>query len=72
MKIKILVINNEGEGNADFHEVESGTNVMQLVQSVAKNPSSCLIRVNREQVSGDYVLQQKDRVTITPKNIEGA
>ena len=31
-----------------------------------------LIRVNRQPVARDYVLQEGDRVTITPTKIEGA
>ena len=31
-----------------------------------------LIRVNRQPVAKDYVLQEGDRVTMTPTKIEGA
>jgi sulfur carrier protein ThiS len=31
-----------------------------------------LIRVNRQPVPRDYVLQEGDRVTITPTKVEGA
>jgi hypothetical protein len=31
-----------------------------------------LIRVNRQPVVRDYVLQENDRITMTPTKIEGA
>ncbi len=31
-----------------------------------------LVRVNRQPVARDYVLQEGDRVTITPVKLEGA
>jgi hypothetical protein len=35
-------------------------------------PADYLIRVNRQPVPRDYVLQANDRITITPTKIEGA
>jgi hypothetical protein len=35
-------------------------------------PDDYLIRVNRQPVPADYLLQEGDRVTITPTKIEGA
>ena len=71
--MKILLVNNEGAGFADFKNVEDGITVGQLfAQEVGKNADSFMIRVNREQVSGGTVLKEGDRVTITPTNIEGA
>ena len=37
-----------------------------------RKPEDFLIRVNRQPVARDYVLQENDRVTITPTKIEGA
>jgi len=37
-----------------------------------QEPSDYLIRVNRQPVARDYVLQEGDRVTVTPTKIEGA
>ena len=37
-----------------------------------ERPEDYLIRVNRQPVPRDYVLQANDRVTVTPTKIEGA
>jgi hypothetical protein len=37
-----------------------------------ERPQDYLIRVNRQPVSSDYVLQESDRVSFTPTKIEGA
>jgi len=71
--IRILYINNDGAGFADYMEVETGTTVKTFFGKHAKGEaSSFLIRVNRQPVASDYVLQQGDRITITPTKIEGA
>ncbi|MHA2280107.1 MAG: MoaD/ThiS family protein [Promethearchaeota archaeon] len=72
--MKILLVNNEGAGFADYKEIADGLSVSQLFRQEMgdRSPEDFLIRVNREQVSGDYELEEGDRVTITPTNIEGA
>jgi len=37
-----------------------------------ERPEDFLIRINRQPVPRDYILQENDRVTITPTKIEGA
>jgi sulfur carrier protein ThiS len=71
---KILVINNDGRGFADYIEVAEDTTVDQLFrqQMEGADPDAYLIRVNRLPVSADQVLQHGDRVSITPTKIEGA
>ena len=72
--MKILVINNEGGGFADYVDVAAGTSVAQLVQSQIRSADPChyLIRVNRQPCPADQVLQEGDRISITPTKIEGA
>jgi len=72
--MKILVINNDGGGFADYVEVEDGTTVAQIVskQIGAAPASHYLIRVNRQPCAADQVLQAGDRISITPTKIEGA
>lgn len=72
--MKILVINNDGGGFANHVEVEGGTTVRELFQKQipSAKPESYLIRVNRQPAPADQVLQEGDRISITPTKIEGA
>ena len=72
--MKVLLINNDGGGFADYVEVESNTTVTQLFEQKlgTKDPADYLIRVNRQPCSADQVLQDDDRISITPTKIEGA
>ena len=72
--MKILFVNNDGGGFADQVEVADGTTVAEFF--AAKQPGrkagDYLIRVNRLPATGDQVLVDGDRVTVTPSKIEGA
>ena len=72
--MKILVINNDGGGFADYVDVAEGTTVTQLLEQQigSAKPSNYLIRVNRQPCPADQVLQEGDRISITPTKIEGA
>ena len=72
--MKILFLNHEGGGFADHIDVEDGTTVAALFAQRIKhgNPVDYLIRVNRQPCSAGNVLQDGDRVSITPRKIEGA
>lgn len=72
--MKILYINNDGGGFADYIEVNSGNTVERLFaqQLPGRRAEDYLVRVNRQPVPRDYVLQEGDRVTFTPTKIEGA
>jgi sulfur carrier protein ThiS len=72
--MKVLYINNDGGGFADQVEVEAGTTVARFFdQSLpGRRPEDYLIRVNRQPSSADQVLQEGDRVSMTPTKIEGA
>ena len=72
--MKILVINNDGGGFADYIDVPEGTSVQTLFeqQVTSAKPSDYLIRVNRQPVAANQMLQDGDRVSITPTKIEGA
>ena len=51
-----------------------GTTVQQLFAERIPHgrPQDYLIRVNRQPVAADQVLQEGDRVSLTPTKIEGA
>ena len=72
--MRILYINNAGTGYADYINVAENTTIDQFftIKMSGENVEDYLIRVNRQPVSRDYVLCEGDRVTITPRKIEGA
>ncbi len=72
--MRVLYINNDGGGFADYVTVSEGTTVDQFFKDKMQGskPDDYLIRVNRQPVPRDYVLQENDRVTVTPTKIEGA
>jgi len=72
--MKILWINNDLAGFADHVEVGPGTMIEEFLADRlgGRDAADYLIRVNRQPVARDHVLQEGDRVTATPVKIEGA
>ncbi len=72
--MKILFINNDGAGFANYIDVPAGTTVAQLFGSEMPDakPQDYLIRVNRQPVPSDQQLSEGDRISFTPTKIEGA
>lgn len=72
--MRVLFINNNGAGFADYIHVSEGTTVEQFFKDKMQGEQTgdYLIRVNRQPVPKDYVLSEGDRITITPVKIEGA
>ncbi len=75
--ITVYFINGSGGGFVSTVAVEQGTMlegfVAQHLNEVGGGPASNYkIKVNREHQQGSYVLQNGDRVTVTPTKIEGA
>ena len=72
--MRLMYINNNGAGFADYIEVAEGTTVEVLFseQIPGGNPHDYLIRVNRQPAAADQVLHEGDRVSFTPVKIEGA
>jgi len=72
--MRLLYINNDGGGFADYVTVSEGTTVEQFFKDKMQGskPDDFLIRVNRQPVPREYVLKEGDRVTVTPTKIEGA
>ena len=72
--MRVLFINNSGSGFADYVDVAEGTNIKTFLQDKVHGtkPEDLLIRVNRQPVAQDYVLQPGDRCSATPVKIEGA
>jgi sulfur carrier protein ThiS len=73
--MKVLFINNNGAGFADYVEVGKKTTVTEFFKEKMgkdSNPADFLIRVNRDVVPANYVLREKDRISVTPTKIDGA
>jgi hypothetical protein len=72
--MRILFVNNDGGGFADYIEVPHGTTVQELFHQKIQHAKAenYLIRVNRQPASRDQVLVEGDRVSMTPTKIEGA
>jgi len=72
--MRLLYINNDGGGFADFVDVTEGITVEEFFKDKMQGhkPDDYLIRVNRQPVPCEYILRDGDRVTITPTKIEGA
>ena len=72
--MRILFINNDGGGFADYVEVDPGTTVKHFFDQQVRTGKAInyLIRVNRQPVATDQVLQDGDRISVTPTKIEGA
>lgn len=73
--IKVTFINNDGAGFADDVEIEPGTTAVQLFSDQLGQDADAgeyLIRVNREACASDKVLNDGDKMTVTPTKIDGA
>ena len=86
--VRILVINNTGNGFADFHDFPAGTPYSDIFKSLMgpdAKPDDFTIRVNKDVVTtedkvehGDklaitrLVANQADRMTVAPKKVAGA
>jgi len=72
--MRILYINNDNSGYADYINIAENTNIEQFfaIKMQGRESSDYMIRVNRQPVAKDYLLQDGDRVTITPTKLEGA
>ena len=71
--MRILFIDNDGGGFADFMDVDQGVTIERFfIEKIpGRKPEDYLIRVDRQPVPRDYILQENDRVTVTPVKIEG-
>lgn len=72
--MQILFLNADGGGFADHIDVEDGMTVSALFEQKMKHssPQDFLIRVNRQPCSRTQVLHEGDRISFTPRKIEGA
>ena len=52
--------------------IESGTKLSDFLGTQGGIPEKAVVRVNRNDVASDYVLQSGDIVTLVPSQIKGA
>lgn len=71
--MQITLINNNGGGFARTLDIEDGTTVVDFFNAEfpGESPHSWKIRVNREPVTASTVLQDGDRLVVTPTKMEG-
>jgi hypothetical protein len=72
--MKILYMNNDGAGFADWIDVDESTNVGTLfLQKCAQSAvGDYLVKVNSQIAPLTQVLHEGDKVSFTPKKVEGA
>ena len=72
--ITVFFLNNEGGGFADKTRICSGTSLQTFLgqKMPGKNLTNYRLRVNRQIADVTQILQEGDRVTVTPLNIKGA
>ena len=72
--IEVLYINNQGEGFSRKTDISEGTTISEFVaaRTGEVNFSDYTIRVNRDAVERDYVLEDGDKITVVPTGIKGA
>ncbi len=72
--MRVLYINNDLGGFADYLNIAENTTMEKFFnqQLSGRQAEDYLIRVNRQPVSREYVLQEGDRVTATPTKVDGA
>lgn len=73
-KIKAYFINAVGGGYSDILEVDQGCTVEELFESMmeGQKPQDHLILVNRAPAAADEVIQDGDRISITPIQVKGS
>ena len=73
--MRIFFINSDGAGFADHLDIEANTSVQALFEREMgrhAKPEDYLLRVNRMPCSREQILQENDRVSITPSKIQVA
>ena len=71
---KCMFINNDGGGFADWVPVNDGTTIEEFfVDKMGDaDKSAYKIRINSQPCTHGQVIQEGDRVSISPANIKGA
>lgn len=72
--MNVLFLNNDGEGFAKQIDIDGDTRLDKFLDQNIEDfdPSNFVIRVNRQPAVSDYILQDGDRISASPRKIEGA
>ena len=72
--MQIKYVNNNGGGFAERTILADGTTLKQFVVLKVQDetPGEFKIRVNGQVETGDYILKDGDRVSVTPDKLGGA
>jgi sulfur carrier protein ThiS len=71
-KIKLRYLNNADGGFAQTVEVYEDTTVGEFCDRQGVDVDQSTIKVNHEIVQPDDVLEDGDRIMVTPRNVKGA
>ena len=69
--ISVLYVNNEGGGFPETKPVDEGTTFGDFISSLVSNAAAYRIRLNNELAVHETVLEDGDRVVVTPLKVEG-
>ena len=71
--MRVFFTSNADGGFSDWVDVTDGSDVTAFLSARCPDcdRDNCMIRINGAKVGGDTVLQNNDRLTITPTKIEG-
>jgi len=68
--ITVKLLDSSATGGTRNVEVSTGTTVSQLISAhTGANPEACMVRVNRASADLETIVNDGDRVTVTPTNI---
>ena len=70
--VNVLYLNADGAGFAERITLQEGTTICAFLEGQEVSIDENMILVNRQNVSKDQVLQEGDRISVTPLKIEGA
>lgn len=72
--MRVHFINNAGQGFADDVTIVPGMTISEFFRSqmAGANAKNYIIQVNGASKSGGYVLNDGDRISVTPSKIQGA
>ena len=71
-QITILYLNADGDGLCQRVPVAEGTTLVGFLENAGCSQEGNMILVNRQSECGDYVLEDQDRVSVTPLKVAGA